>query len=49
MLEPQLPEELTGTVDNVVFPTALENVDGEQFLFYGMADTHIGVARLERM
>lgn len=49
LLEPQLPEELTGTVDNVVFPTALANVDGEQFLFYGMADTHIGVARLERM
>ena len=37
----------TGTVPNVVFPTAIEDVDGQRFVFYGMADSSIGVARLD--
>lgn len=48
LLSPETPEERVGTVPNVVFPTAIEAVDGESYLFYGMADTHIGVARLDR-
>jgi predicted GH43/DUF377 family glycosyl hydrolase len=46
LLSPEAPEELAGTVPNVVFPTAIEEIDGELFVFYGMADTRIGVARL---
>jgi beta-1,2-mannobiose phosphorylase / 1,2-beta-oligomannan phosphorylase len=48
LLVPELPEELEGTVANVVFPTAIELVDGAYYVFYGMADAKIGVARLER-
>jgi predicted GH43/DUF377 family glycosyl hydrolase len=35
-------------VPNVVFPTAIEEIDGQPFVFYGMADTKIGAARLVR-
>ena len=45
---PETEEEHTGTVPNVVFPTAIEEVDGVHYVFYGMADTKIGVARLDR-
>jgi len=31
-----------------VFPTAIETVDGRDWVFYGMADSKIGVALLER-
>jgi predicted GH43/DUF377 family glycosyl hydrolase len=49
LLEPELVEERAGIVPNVVFPTALEPVsDAEAFVFYGMADSRIGVARLRR-
>jgi predicted GH43/DUF377 family glycosyl hydrolase len=48
LLAPESPEELAGTVPNVVFPTAVETIDGVAYVFYGMADTHIGVARLDR-
>ncbi|MGR6320657.1 hypothetical protein Q2K19_22525 [Micromonospora soli] len=48
ILLPETEAERTGTVPNVVFPTAIEQVDGVHFVFYGMADTTIGVARLER-
>ena len=34
---------------NVVFPTAIEEIDGVHFVFYGMADSKIGVARLDRV
>jgi len=40
--------EQHGTVDNVVFPTAIEEVHGQRHVFYGMADARIGVARLDR-
>jgi len=49
LLEPLLGEELHGTVPNVVFPTAIEQIDGQRFVFYGMADSSIGVARLDRV
>ena len=48
ILEPFLSEERQGTVPNVVFPTAIEEVEGHRFIFYGMADSSIGVARLDR-
>jgi len=47
LLEPVEAEERRGTVPNVVFPTAIEEIDGQRFVFYGMADSSIGVARLE--
>ena len=42
-------EEREGTMPNVVFPTAIEEIDGQRFVFYGMADSSIGVARLDGM
>ncbi len=48
LLSPALSEERVGTVPNVVFPTAIEEIDGQRFVFYGMADSSIGVARLDR-
>lgn len=48
LLEPELPEEKTGVVSDVVFPTALDvRDDGSIDVFYGMADACIGVARLD--
>jgi predicted GH43/DUF377 family glycosyl hydrolase len=49
LLAPDSVEERLGTVPNVVFPTAIEEIDGQRFVFYGMADSSIGVARLERV
>ena len=48
LLSAQTRDETSGTVPNVVFPTAIESVDGQLFVFYGMADSKIGVARLDR-
>jgi len=49
LLEPEVAGELDGIVPNVVFPTALEPIDDDHaFVFYGMADSRIGVARLIR-
>ena len=49
LLEPTVDGELDGIVPNVVFPTALEPIDDKNaFVFYGMADSRIGVARLCR-
>lgn len=48
LLEPETEHERIGTVGDVVFPTAVEEVDGQLFVFYGMADAKIGVARLDR-
>ena len=47
LLSPDRIEERVGTVPNVVFPTAIETVDDQAFVFYGMADSSIGVARLD--
>lgn len=47
LLEPETGEEREGIVPNVVFPTALdERGDGTADVYYGMADSRIGVARL---
>ena len=52
LLAPELPEELTGIVPNVVFATAIdpvhEGASSEFHIYYGMADSRIGVARLCR-
>jgi predicted GH43/DUF377 family glycosyl hydrolase len=52
VLTPSLLQECQGTVDNVVFPTGIDQrLDlGKQDCFdvyYGMADSRIGVARLD--
>ncbi|GMA89227.1 hypothetical protein GCM10025868_44770 [Angustibacter aerolatus] len=49
LMSPETDDERTGVVSNVVFPTAIEEVDGVTYVFYGMADAKIGVARLERL
>jgi len=52
ILQPELAEELIGTVPNVVFPTAIEPLEESASpaydVYYGMADARIGVARLRR-
>lgn len=48
LLAPETSDERSGIVPNVVFPTAIEQIDGRHFVFYGMADSKIGVALLER-
>ncbi|HEY3559431.1 MAG TPA: glycosidase [Kribbella sp.] len=48
LLVPETAEELQGTLGNVVFPTAVEKIGDRTFVFYGMADSQIGVAELER-
>lgn len=48
ILAPDRPDEQTGLVDNVVFPTALDDRgDGRVDVYYGMADARIGVAKLQ--
>ncbi|WP_372466507.1 glycosidase [Microbacterium maritypicum] len=49
LLAPETAEELQGTLGNVVFPTAVEEIGGRTFVFYGMADSSIGVAELTRL
>lgn len=48
LMTPETKAEISGTVPNVVFPTAIEEVEGVRYVFYGMADSRIGVARLDR-
>jgi predicted GH43/DUF377 family glycosyl hydrolase len=52
VLTPSLPQERHGTVANVVFPTGIDRRDDlgmpDRFdVYYGMADSRIGVARLD--
>ena len=52
VLTPELPKELRGIVDNVVFPTGIDRRDDigapdRIDVYYGMADKRIGVARLD--
>jgi beta-1,2-mannobiose phosphorylase / 1,2-beta-oligomannan phosphorylase len=49
LLAPDGFGETEGIVANVVFPTAIELIDGVHYVFYGMADSRIGVARLDRI
>ena len=51
VLTPESPEELRGTIANVVFPTGIDRRDDlgtpDRFdVYYGMADSRIGVASL---
>jgi predicted GH43/DUF377 family glycosyl hydrolase len=48
LLKAETADETSGIVPNVVFPTAIEEVEGQLYVFYGMADSKIGVARLDR-
>ncbi|MEW1822301.1 glycosidase [Arthrobacter sp. NPDC080031] len=48
LLAPETEDEISGIVPNVVFPTAIEKIGEQLFVFYGMADSKIGVARLDR-
>jgi predicted GH43/DUF377 family glycosyl hydrolase len=48
LLTAETEDERSGIVPNVVFPTAIENIDGQNVVFYGMADSKIGVALLRR-
>jgi predicted GH43/DUF377 family glycosyl hydrolase len=52
ILKPELPQEKAGTVPNIVFPTGIDRRDDiglpDRFdIYYGMADSRIGVARLD--
>ncbi len=52
VLTPALPQERDGTVANVVFPTGIDRRDDlgapDRFdVYYGMADSRVGVARLD--
>ena len=52
VLTPELPQERWGTVANVVFPTGIDRRKDlgspDRFdVYYGMADSRIGVARLD--
>ncbi|GAA1984143.1 glycosidase [Microbacterium pumilum] len=47
LLQAETEDERGGIVPNVVFPTAIETIDGVRYVFYGMADSKIGVARLD--
>ncbi|WP_129337268.1 glycosidase [Cellulomonas endophytica] len=49
LLVAETSAERVGMVPNVVFPTAIEEVEGVPYVFYGMADSRIGVARLDRV
>lgn len=46
LMVPEADAERTGTLGNVVFPTAIERVGDRTFVFYGMADSSIGIAEL---
>ena len=52
VLTPESPDELRGTIANVVFPTGIDRRDDlgqpDRFdVYYGMADSRISVARLD--
>lgn len=44
LFSPDLPFELSGYVNNVVFPTGTSLFDGELYIYYGAADKRIAVA-----
>ncbi len=48
LLTAETDDERSGIVPHVVFPTAIETVADVPYVFYGMADSKIGVARLDR-
>lgn len=46
LIEPELDYEKVGDVNNVVFPCGAVLKDGEVWIYYGGADTVVGVARM---
>lgn len=46
LLEPEKPYELIGQVSNVVFPCGAVVIDGTVYLYYGGADSVVGVATM---
>lgn len=44
ILEPSTPEETRGQVDNVIFSEGLVQYHGKWFLYFGQADSFLGVA-----
>lgn len=46
-LQPVLPEECSGVVADVVFPTAIDQRESHLDVFYGMADQCIGAVRID--
>ncbi|MHB1007640.1 MAG: glycoside hydrolase family 130 protein [Propionibacteriaceae bacterium] len=48
LMVPETGAEQSGVVNNVVFPTAIVDIEGRAFCFYGMADAAIGVATITR-
>ena len=47
ILEPKMPYEKDGLVSNVVFPCGAVLVKGTLFVYYGGADTVVGVAHIK--
>jgi predicted GH43/DUF377 family glycosyl hydrolase len=47
LFEPQMPYEKNGQVANVVFPCGNVQIGDRIFIYYGGADTVIGVASIE--
>ena len=47
ILEPETPYELYGQVNNVVFPCGAVIIGDELFVYYGGADSVIGVATMK--
>jgi beta-1,2-mannobiose phosphorylase / 1,2-beta-oligomannan phosphorylase len=48
ILQPESQDERSGMIDNVVFPTGLDpRGDGRVDVYYGMADSRIGVGTLQ--
>ncbi|HBB49645.1 TPA: hypothetical protein DEQ22_01400 [Candidatus Nomurabacteria bacterium] len=47
IFEPEEPYETTGIINNVVFPCGMVEKDGLLYIYYGAADTVVGVATIE--
>ncbi len=47
IFEPEESYEKKGIVDNVVFPCGMAEKDGLLYIYYGGADTVVGVATME--
>jgi predicted GH43/DUF377 family glycosyl hydrolase len=48
LLAPETTEERAGVDRHIVFPSGLALIGDTHYLFYGISDRYIGVARLER-
>lgn len=48
-IEAETPDERCGNVPRVVSSTAIEEIEGKHDVFYGVANSKIGVARLDHV